>query len=201
MSRESSGYSTNKGLASGPYQISFELDYSDYDRGIKEAQEATRDLGRELKAVGRYINAKGGRSKYGQVRITEGDLNMFAEQVSKRLLPAGTVEMQVKAKQAMTPVAGQLRDLMKYFVNRVDTGTMKREIRYKMESSGSIKRLRIDVGWVRMWYKYFDYQEYGTQYIPPMKALFNTRLRGEKMFQSAVNKFYRDYLTKGGKGY
>ena len=68
-----------------------------------------------------------------------------------------------------------------------------------MISSGSIKKLRIEVGWVRLWYKYFDYQESGTRFIVPMKALFNTRLRGERMFDDSVRKFYRDYILKSGK--
>lgn len=198
--RSEYGYSRDKTKASGPYQLTFELDYSDYDKSIRTARQETARLSREIRSVERFINAQGGRSKYGDVRIMKGDLNMFADQVSRRLLPAGSIDLQVQAKKAMTPFGQEITQIMKSFVNRIDTGTMKREIRYKIDSTASAKRLRVNVGWVRLWYKYFDYQEYGTQYIPPMKALFNTRLRGEKMFDDRVRKFYRDYLLKAGKG-
>ena len=194
-----SGYSTNKSKAVGPSKLVFELDYSDYDKSINKARAETQKLSKELKAVEKFINKQGGRSKFGEIRIMNGSLRMFGEEVSRRLLPAGTVDMQVQAKKAMTPFAREIRDLMKHFVNRVDTGTMKREIRYEIVSSGSVKKLRIEVGWIRLWYKYFDYQESGTQFIVPMKALFNTRLRGEKMFDDATRKFYRDYILKSGK--
>lgn len=194
-----SGYSTNKSEAVGPSKLVFELDYSDYDKSINKARVETQKLSKELKAVEKFINKQGGSGKFGEIRIMNGSLGMFGEEVSRRLLPAGTVDMQVQAKKAMTPFAREIRDLMKHFVNRVDTGTMKREIRYEIVSSGSVKKLRIEVGWIRLWYKYFDYQESGTQFIVPMKALFNTRLRGEKMFDDATRKFYRDYILKSGK--
>jgi len=198
MTRRSEyGYSKDRSKASGPSSLNFQLDYSDYDRSLRKARQDTQRLSKEIRSVARFINSKGGKS--AQFRIMEGDLNMFASQVSRRVLPAGTVEMQVQAKKAMTPFARDVTRMMKGFVNRIDTGTMNREVRYRIESDGSIKRLNIRVGWVRLWYKYFDYQEYGTQYIPPMKALFNTRLRGEKMFDDRVRKFYRDYLLKAGK--
>jgi hypothetical protein len=200
MTRSESGYSTNRATASGPSKIAFELDYSNYDRSIREARRATEKLSKDIKAVGKFINKQGGRSQFGEVRIMQGDLDMFANEISTRILPAGTVDMQIEAKKAMTPFAIKARNMMKEFVNRIDTGTMRREVRYSIESSGSIKKLRIEVGWIRLWYKYFDYQEYGTQYIGPMKALFNTRLRGEKMFDDATRKFYRDYILKSGKG-
>ena len=199
MSRSESGYSRDRSKASGPSKLVFELDYSDYDRSIRQARKDTQKLSKEIKSVERFINKSGGRGQFGEVRIMNGDLSKFADQVSRRLLPAGTVDMQVQAKKAMTPFARDITSMMKQFVNRIDTGTMRREIRYKIESSGSVKKLRIEVGWVRLWYKYFDYQEYGTQYIVPMKALFNTRLRGEKMFDDATRKFYRDYILKSGK--
>lgn len=199
MPNSESGYSTNKSKASGPYKLTFELDYSDYDKSINRARAETQKFSNNIKSVEKFINKQGGRSKFGEVRIMDGSLSMFADEVSRRILPAGTVDMQVQAKKAMEPFAAEVRDLMKYFVNRVDTGTMKREIRYEIVSSGSVKKLRVEVGWIRLWYKYFDYQEYGTQFIVPMKALFNTRLRGEKMFDDATRKFYRDYILKSGK--
>jgi hypothetical protein len=197
--RSESGYSKDRSKAFGPSTLNFQLDFSDHDKSIRKARADTQRLSKEIRSVEKFINAQGGRSQYGEVRIMKGDLNMFAEQISRRLLPAGTVEMQVEAKKAMTPFAREVTQLMKGFVNRIDTGTMNREVRYRIESTGAVKRINIRVGWVRLWYKYFDYQEYGTQYIPPMKALFNTRLRGEKMFDDRVRKFYRDYILKSGK--
>ena len=192
-------YSKNRGSAQGPTKIVFELDYSDYDKSIKKARKETQKISKEIASVAKFINKSGGNGKYGQVRIMQGDLSMFAKSISTRLLPAGTIDMQIQAKKAMKPFAVELTELMRGFVNRVDTGDMKRNIRYQMISTGSAKKLRIEVGWVRLWYKYFDYQESGTRFIVPMKALFNTRLRGEKMFDDSVRKFYRDYILKSGK--
>jgi hypothetical protein len=199
MSNSEPGYSKNRASASGPTKLVFELDYSDYEKTIRQARQETAKLSKEIKSIATYINKQGGNSKYGQVRIMKGDLDLFANQVSTRLLPAGTIDMQIQAKKAMEPFAAEIRDLMKHFVNRVDTGKMKQSVRYQMISSGSAKKLRIEVGWVRLWYKYFDYQENGTKFVIPMKALFNTRLRGEKMFDDAVRKFYREYILKSGK--
>ena len=199
MSNSEPAYSKNRGTAQGPTKLVFELDYSDYEKSIRTARMQTAVISQEIKKAGKYINKHGGNGKYGQVRIMQGDLSMFAKSISTRLLPAGTIDMQIQAKKAMKPFAVELTELMRGFVNRVDTGDMKRNIRYQMISTGSAKKLRIEVGWVRLWYKYFDYQESGTRFIVPMKALFNTRLRGEKMFDDSVRKFYRDYILKSGK--
>jgi hypothetical protein len=195
----SNPYSTNRGWAQGPTKIVFELDYSDYDRSIRKARKYTADISYDIMKWGKFINAKGGKGKYGQVRIMQGDLAMFGDAISTRLLPAGTIDMQIQAKKAMTPFAKELTELMRGFVNRVDTGDMKRNVRYQIISTGSARKLRIEVGWVRLWYKYFDYQESGTKFIVPMNALFNTRLRGERMFDDTVRRFYRDYILKSGK--
>jgi hypothetical protein len=194
-----SGYSTNKATTKGPTKIVFELDFSDYDKSINKARKETQKLSQDIKSIANYINSKGGNGKYGQVRIMKGDLSLFAKEISTRLLPAGTIDMQIQAKKAMKPFAIEVRELMRGFVDRVEFGTMKKNIRYKIISTGSIKKIRIEVGWVRLWYKYFDYQESGTRFIVPMKAMFNTRLRGEKMFDDSVRKFYRDYILKSGK--
>lgn len=193
------GYSRDRSSASGPSTINFQLDYSDYDLGLRKAMKSMNELERGLAQVEAFINKNGGKSEFGSVRIMKGDLTAFAKQIARRTLPAGTVQMQIEAKKSMTPFAAQARDIMKGFVNRIDTGTMNREVRYRIESDGNIKRINIRVGWVRLWYKYFDYQEYGTQYIPPMKALFNTRLRAESLFNKSVNRFYTSYILKGGK--
>jgi hypothetical protein len=199
MFESESGYSRDRSSASGPTKLVFELDYSDYDKSIKRARMQTAVISKEIRKAGKYINKHGGNGKYGQIRIMEGDLTIFTDEISKRLLPAGTIDMQIQAKKAMTPFAKELTELMRGFVNRVDTGDMKRNVRYQMISTGSARKLRIEVGWVRLWYKYFDYQESGTKFIVPMKALFNTRLRGERIFDDAVRKFYRDYILKSGK--
>jgi hypothetical protein len=193
------GYSRDRSTASGPGTLNFQLDYSDYDRGLRRAMQSMNELEKTLAQIEAFINKNGGKSEFGNVRIMKGDLTAFAKQIARRTLPAGTVQMQVEAKKAMTPFADEAKDIMKSFVNRIDTGTMNREVRYRIDPQGEIKRLNIRVGWVRLWYKYFDYQEYGTQYIPPMKALFNTRLRAESLFNKSVNRFYRSYLLKGGK--
>tara|TARA_B110000879_G_scaffold62502_1_gene87755 strand:+ start:406 stop:1014 length:609 start_codon:yes stop_codon:yes gene_type:complete len=199
MSNSEPGYSKNRASASGPTKLVFELDYSDYETSIRKARNYTADLSYDIMKWGKFINKHGGKGKYGQVRIMQGDLAMFGDAISTRLLPAGTIDMQVQAKKAMKPFAVELTELMRGFVDRVDSGDMKRNIRYQMISTGSAKKLRIEVGWVRLWYKYFDYQESGTRFIVPMKALFNTRLRGERMFDDSVRKFYRDYILKSGK--
>jgi len=98
MTRRSEyGYSKDRSKASGPSSLNFQLDYSDYDRSLRKARQDTQRLSKEIRSVARFINSKGGKS--AQFRIMEGDLNMFASQVSRRVLPAGTVEMQVQQRK------------------------------------------------------------------------------------------------------
>jgi hypothetical protein len=180
------------GLPINAYKLRFVFDYSDVDRKIRDVRKALQQMGNEIYKASKSVRTS--NSTFG-VWIESTPPKAFVNNTMRALLPANAEQVQM----ALTPVAQEFgirtKDTMRKYVNRIDTGRMKQEIRYKI-TKRNLKTLTVEVGWIRLWYKYFDYQERGTRGVRPMHSIFKTRMEAQRDFQQTYSRFVRNYVLK-----
>lgn len=196
MSRRASqdGYSKEK-LGPVEYKLSFVFDYSDVDRKIRDVRKAVSDMGNDMFKL-RQKTTKSD-SGFGTWIETPKPAD-FVNEVMRAVLPADAEEIQIELTKDAQKLGADVKNIMRKYVNRIETGRMKQEIRYKI-TKRNLKTLTVDVGWIRLWYKYFDYQERGTSTVRPMNSLFKTRMEAEPMFYKLYSRFTRTYVLSADK--
>lgn len=188
------GYDTSKGPDVRWHDV-YIFDYSDVTKKSRDVRKAVSKLADDvwkLKKSGLVGNS--GFGFYIDSAQTE-----WTDKVTRAILPAQGVDLQVALTKDAQAFGKKAAQNMRSFVNRIDTGTMKREIRYRIRKNAKINQIRVEVGWVRLWYKYFDYQERGTSNIPPMNAIFKSRMVNTPEFQKSYSRFVRSYVLKADK--
>jgi len=195
MSRTSpNAYDTSKGPDVRWHDV-YIFDYSDVTKKARDVRRGVSQLGDEVWK----LKKSGLVRKNGFGFYIDSAQTQWTDRVTRAILPADGVELQVALTKDAQAFGKKAAQNMRTFVNRIDTGTMKREIRYRIRKNSKLNQLRIEVGWVRLWYKYFDYQERGTSSIPPMNAIFKSRMVNTPEFQKSYSRFVRSYVLKANK--
>lgn len=196
MSRRASqdGYSQDK-IGPVDYKLSFVFDYSDVNRRVRDVRRAVQDMGNQMFKLNKRIQKS--NSGFG-VWIETPKPTEFVNRSMRAILPAGAEQIQIELTKDAQKFGEEVKNIMRKYVNRIETGRMKREIRYKI-TKRNLKTLTVDVGWIRLWYKYFDYQERGTSQVRPMNSLFKTRMEAEPMFYKLYSRFTRTYVLSANK--
>lgn len=79
---------------------------------------------------------------------------------------------------------------------RYDTGTMYNSVNSKVRRSKA--ETRIEIGWTRKFYKYFDYQERGTQQVGAMNAILNGYRKTGPQAYDLMRRFLQNSTKKSG---
>lgn len=79
---------------------------------------------------------------------------------------------------------------------RYDTGDMYNAVDYRKRKTAT--GVSITMGWTRKFYKYFDYQERGTQYVGAMRAIQRGYRKTAPKAAEKLAQFMRNYTENGG---
>lgn len=79
---------------------------------------------------------------------------------------------------------------------RYDTGTMYNSVNSRIRRGKN--QTRIEIGWTRRFYKYFDYQESGTQQIGAMNAVLNGYRKTGPQAYDLMRRFLQNSTKKSG---
>lgn len=188
------GYDTNKGPDVRWHDV-YIFDYSDVTRKARDIRKAVSQMGDAVWKLQK--SGLVGKNEFG-FYIDRAKTDWINE-TTRAILPAEGVDLQVALTKDAQAFGAKARDNMRDFVNRIDTGTMKREVRYRIRKNPKMSQLTVEVGWVRLWYKYFDYQERGTSTIPPMNAVLKSRMVNTDEFQKTYSRFVGSYVLKADK--
>ena len=184
-------YDTNK----GPFQYKIDVEFS-FDNVDKSLRQVRRDIvemndiafrvGQQLKKTdqgyGVYIDSiTGGKNKAKPIDF---------------VLPQTGPETSPALEKTLKNIGEEGRSIMKKYM-RVDSGKMKQEVRYIQRRRGN-QKAEVQVGWVRTWYKYFAWQEFGTRTgIKPMNSLARTYMELLPYANRQMSKFTRKYFLEG----
>jgi hypothetical protein len=95
----------------------------------------------------------------------------------------------------MRQIGEEGKQTMKKYANRIDTGRMNESIYYSTRKLKGSYVVRI--GWTKLWFKYFGFQENGTENIRPMRSVLRTFLEMQPRVAAFANKFIRGYSRTG----
>jgi hypothetical protein len=188
------GYETT-GKENFDSQLDIIFDFSDLSIKTREAKQGLSDLAYEL-----YKELAGtGRSNRSSGFISPKSVSRRQiEGVISRTIALPSEEQIYKdISRDASAVSAAGKTIMKGYANRIDTGLMNQSI------YGTTKKLKYKViaqiGWSRLWYKYFGFQENGTRSIRPMRSVMRTYLDIMPDVQKSMS-FYMRNLVTGRRG-
>lgn len=183
--------------------VEFVFDYSDLDKASRQVKKELSDFSYEIsKAFGGTTKSRGKRDNL--FYLTNKQIEPFISDSknpseSFNLLPDG-VQMTLALKDGMQQMGREGADTMRKYVNRIDTGRMKASVTYNTRSRSNKYVVRI--GWTQLWYKYFGFQENGTQTgIRPMHSILRTYIEMLPRVQNYMSRFTRSYTRGTGDQY
>lgn len=184
------GYDT-VGREKFSHKVEFSIDYSDVELGKKEAEMLLRGFKKELSNSMRGIKTSNG-FVYADSDFSDAyDMSATIELISDKVLER---DAYIIAKD----IAAESKDtIKKYIGSRVDTGRMKGSVYGRTRKEKG--RIVAEAGWLDLWYKYFGFQEDGTQSISPMRSMLRTYLEVAPEVQKTFSWYLRDFVR--GKGY
>lgn len=174
-------------------QVVFTLDYSDMQLGLKEARQMVADFGKELQA------------SMSGVKTQKGTYFVYADSDFSKARTATSMDLLIPKVDNMDNVINEFgkgvsmmskEAIKKYIGSRVDTGLMKGSVYGRTTKSKG--KIVSRAGWLDIWYKYFGYQEEGTDTIRPMHAILRTYLEIAPQVQRGMSEFLRMSTRKGG---
>lgn len=180
------GYST-LGKQGADYKIRIVLDYSNVNESIASAKRSLENMERAFAA---NSSVKGRNYSFNV-----SDAGAFRY---KAILPGDGRQMRESLAQSMTELGKFGKTTMSNYVNRIETGRMKGSVRYT--TRGDDKRYVVEVGWIRLWYKYFGFQEMGTSKIRPMNSVMKTAAQMKPKLDAYLAKFLNTYRRSSGGG-
>jgi hypothetical protein len=201
----SPGYETS-GKENFNSKVSFRVDYSDYALKADEIDRMLSKQGRFIKDFYKFIGtpAKGTGKKTFFMELTPKAEDFLSKgnvpNSSIKAVPDG-YKMGIAIQETLSTLGRDGKSIMQKYVNRIETGLMKREIRYEVRKRKDYSTL--EVGWIRAWYKYFGFQEdgffniYNKKKVPGMRSIMRTSLELSPKFQRQVTAAIRKYI--GGK--
>ncbi len=109
---------------------------------------------------------------------------------AERLMPDIMALAKITADEGKTT-------MKKYIGSRIETGRMVGSVygRTYKKKDGVLVR----IGWLDLWYKYFGFQENGTNKIKPMRAVLRTYLEIAPQVRKALDEYFRSYSGSAGK--
>ena len=183
-------------------KVEFVFDYSDLDRASRKVKKDLADFNYELK---QSFNRLGLKSKANKDYIGFSEAKFASASVGRNpseqfnLLPDG-VQMTLALKNGMQEMGREGADVMRKYVNRIETGRMKGAITYNTRSYSNKYVVRI--GWTQLWYKYFGFQENGTRTgIRPMHSIIRTYMEMLPRVGNYMSRFTRSYTRGTGDQY
>lgn len=183
--RSGDGYSTSRYKRSGGmfrHEARVTINYEGFNKGLDNARKGYAIMIRELKA-NPTINFKNGVSNQN-FPIAE----QWKSQVKWRVNSIGK-NASALMKEAMLQKIG----------GRIETGDMKGSIYGRTEKPDAYTVVS-RAGWLDLWYKYFGFQEEGTDTgIKPMRAIQKGTIVGRNYVGKELSKLARE-LRLGKKG-
>lgn len=182
--RQGDGYTRTINKRGGGHfnnEVEIKFTYVKFYEGIEEVRRMAAQHVRELKAGDGIEFIRG-------AAFEDFEINGYWRKNIKWRVNNIAKETSAVMKEAMKRQIG----------GRIETGEMKRSV-YGRTEVASAAQTSSRAGWLDLFYKYFGFQEEGTELISPMHSLNAAMLAGRLHAGKEINKMSRDY-RRGMKG-
>lgn len=189
-------------------KVTITFDYSDLDIKSRDVKQAVSDFAAGVYELDKKYSIK--KASGISMDISPGSAMDAASTTNQGQrgalnfpLLADGLRIQQTIKSEMGAIGQDGKKIMNSYVNRIDTGLMKKSIRYNARARGNT--YVINIGWTELWFKYFGFQENGTAKISPMHSILRTYMQMLPRIQNYTSRLYREYTRGdgdflGGKG-
>lgn len=181
-----SGYSTSRDKTTGGSfrdQAVIRFNYAEFDKSLDQANKYYANMVRALKSN-------------KQIKITKGgsaDTDLAVVREWRKTIKYGVRSL------ATDTTAYMKQEMLQGIGGRIVTNTMKGSVRGRTDPTSAAREVS-RVGWLDLWYKYFGFQEEGTDTgIKPMKSVVRAAVKGRLFAAKGLAKLSRD-LRSAGKG-
>jgi hypothetical protein len=184
-------------------KVKFTIDYRDYEKSMNEINKELSSQGQIMKSF--YSSIKTQRTGTGNKLFYMELTPQATAAMSGIKNPSAVInapgegwKMSTALQPTLAKLGAQGKTIMKKYVNRIETGLMKREVRFEIRKRNGYST--IEIGWIRAWYKYFGFQEDGFNNwrtgtrVPGMRSVMRTGLEFGPKLQRDVTVFLRKYM-------
>jgi DNA-directed RNA polymerase beta' subunit len=180
--------------------VEFRFDYSNVDNTVREVKKQLSDLSYDIHKTFKGMSIQSTKTANKQFTISPkatADLDRTDAGIMRmNIAMLGDGERIANSlAPAMRQIGEEGKQTMKKYANRIDTGRMNESIYYSTRKLKGSYVVRI--GWTKLWFKYFGFQENGTENIRPMRSVFRTFLEMQPRVSAFANKFIRSYSRTG----
>lgn len=205
-SRNGEGYETDR--SNSRYKFDIHINHGDLDLKLSETRREIDNFVRNVNRI--FMNTKG-TPKFTNTDLIStsleprkgSDLKTMTSKISALMQSDALVDSMYKN---LAPDIGKIgvsevRNGIKNPASRprsfrYETGEMYNSVTYQKRKTASATI--VSVGWVDNFYKYFDFQERGTEAIGPMDAIKRGyRATTPKSFE-LMSRFLNNYTKSGG---
>lgn len=187
------------------HKVQFRVDYKDFEKSFEQIDKELSSQGQIMKSFYRSIKTPrtgtGGKTFFMELTpAATSSMSGVRNPGSTISAPGHGYRMSIALQPILSTLGEQAKNVMRKYVNRIDTGLMKREVRFQVRKRNGYSTL--EVGWVRNanWRKYFGFQENGFKHwvsgrrIPGMRSVMRTGLEFAPKFQKQITVFLRKYM-------
>jgi hypothetical protein len=179
------GYSSSKDKRSGgPFrtEASIRFNYAQFDQSLDQANKYYANMVRALKSNKNIV-----------VKNGEAATNLAVVKEWRKITKYGVRSLAVDTTAYMK------QEMLRGIGGRIVTGTMKESVKGRTDPTSAAREVS-RVGWLGLWYKYFGFQEEGTDTgIKPMRSILRAAVKGRLFAAKGLAKLSRD-LRSAGKG-
>ncbi len=205
------GYETT-GREAFDHKITIEFNYEDLDVKSREVKKAVSDFSEFVYSMDKkYGIKKAGKGMFDISMKAAKSAGTGATRGSRTGLTIPLLADGLRIQQAIKPAMGQMgqdgKRIMTEYVNRVDTGRMRSNIRYNARARGN--KYIVNIGWTELWMKYFGFQENGfwvggaartgpSKKVNGMYSVMRTYMQMLPRIQNYTSRLYREYTRGDG---
>ena len=172
-------------------QIDISFDFSDFTIKTRQAKAGLSDLAYELHKA---LDGSERKSKeYGFISPKSVSKKQVESIISKTIKLPNDAEIYQDINEFAKNLSELGKDVMKGYANREDTSLMRNSI--YGNTKGNKYRITSSIGWTRLWYKYFGFQENGTRIIKPMRSVLRTYMDIMPDVRQDVTLYMKNFVS------
>ena len=172
-------------------QIDISFDFSDFSVKTREAKAGLSDLAYDLHKA---LQGTGRSNKeYGFISPKSVSRKEIESVISRTIKLPNDAEIYKDINAFAKNLSGLGKNVMSNYANREDTSLMRNSI--YGTTKGTKYKITSSIGWTRLWYKYFGFQENGTRTIKPMRSVLRTYLDITPDVQKDVSLYMRNFVS------
>ena len=172
-------------------QIDISFDFSDFSIKTREAKAGLSELAYDLHKM---LQGSGRSNKeYGFISPKSVSKKEIESVISRTIKLPTEAEIYKDIGDFANNLSELGKNVMKNYAFREDSKLMRDSI-YGTTDKRKY-RITSNIGWTRLWYKYFGFQENGTRTIKPMRSVLRTYMDIMPDVQKDVSLYMRNFVS------